>query len=344
MSPLRLLGRVTIAAMTVGLINYVLYCFCNVWLVQLNSNVFSQDDCIVEEAISKAKALVEAHKYIRRFDGKTVVVKVGGSIMDDQAALHSLIEDVCFMDAVGIRPLIVHGGGSGITEAMNTAGLEAQFVQGRRYTDERTLAIAEQVLVRQINQSMVQQVNQFGSKAVGLHSLASCVVFGKRLFLDLPPEDGQSGPSRKVDLGFVGEIDWINAHVLNALLDAGCIPVIAPIGRDASGGKLNINADSVAGHVAAAIQAEKLVLVSDTHGIRTSEDSDSLANHLTRVQIQNLVDQGVIVAGMLPKVEASFIALEAGVPKVHIVDGRISHSLMLEVYTREGIGTEIVLA
>ena len=299
----------------------------------------------MSDAITKAAALVEAHEYIRRFDGKVVVVKVGGSIMDQPESLHSLIQDVCFMDAVGMRPIIVHGGGKKITHAMQTAGLEAQFVQGRRYTDERTLAIVEHVLVNEINTDIVEQINKLGPRAMGLHSLASCVVFAKRLFLEPPVESAESGGAgRKIDLGFVGDVDWINADLINALLEADHVPVIAPIGRDAVGGKLNVNADLVASHVAAAIHAEKLVLVSDTHGIRTSSDPDSLASHLTEQQIRQLVDQGVVTEGMLPKVEASFVALEAGVTKVHIIDGRISHSLMLEVYTQQGLGTEIVLS
>ena len=161
-------------------------------------------------------------------------------------------------------------------------------------------------------------------------------MFAKRLFLD-----GEAG--RKIDIGFVGEIETVNAKLLQALLDAGYLPVIAPISRDAAGGKLNVNADSVAGHVAAAVEADKLVLVSDTHGIRKSADADDLATHLTRDEIEELVDTGIISAGMLPKVEASFTALAGGVKKVHIVDGRIPHSLLLEVYTDSGIGTEIVL-
>ncbi len=304
----------------------------------------------MEDAISKATALVEAYQYIRRFEGKLIVVKVGGSIMDDPQVLGSLIQDVCFMDAVGMHPLIVHGGGSGITQAMQEAGLQAQFVQGRRYTDERTLAIAEHVLVNQVNRSIVEQINALGLKAMGLHSLASCVVFAKRMFLDVPPDpqannsDTPAPTNRKIDLGYVGQVDWVNADLLNALIGAGCIPVIAPIARDPAGGKLNVNADLVAGHVAAAVHAEKLVLVSDTHGIRTSPDNPgSLATHLTKDQIQQLVDQAVITAGMLPKVEAGLTALEAGVAKAHIIDGRIQHSLMLEVYTQKGIGTEIVL-
>ncbi len=290
----------------------------------------------MEDAILKARALTEAGQYIRRFNGKLVVVKVGGSIMDEPESLKSLIGDVCFMAAVGIRPVIVHGGGKAITEAMQEAGLEAQFVQGRRYTDERTLAIAEHVLVSRINQPIVDTVIEFGHKAMGLHSLGSCVIFGKRLFLD-----DESG--RKIDIGHVGEVDWINVDVLRAVIDSGHVPVIAPVARDGSGGKLNINADSVAGQVAAAVKAEKLVLVSDTHGIRTTCDSEDLATHLTEAQIAQLIKDGVIGAGMLPKVEAAITALDAGVTKTHIIDGRIPHSLLLEIYTSSGIGTEIVL-
>jgi acetylglutamate kinase len=163
------------------------------------------------------------------------------------------------------------------------------------------------------------------------------VVFGKRLFL-------QDEQNRKIDVGFVGEVEWVNAELLGAVAESGYIPVIAPIARDRAGGKLNINADSVAGHVAAALRCEKLVLVSDTHGIRTDpDDADSLATHMTEAQIGELIRGGVITAGMLPKVEASITALEAGVNKAHIIDGRIPHSLLLEVYTSSGIGTEIVL-
>lgn len=290
----------------------------------------------MQDAIVKAAALVEAQEYIRRFKDKIIVVKVGGSIMDVPEQLRAVVNDVCFMASVGMRPILVHGGGKGITAAMEQAGLEAQFVQGRRYTDEPTLAIAEHVLVNEINASIGQMVSDLGFRAMGLHSLASCAVFGKRLFLK-----GEQG--RKIDIGFVGEVDWVNADLLHALTQAGVIPIIAPIARDASGSKLNINADSVAGHVAAATRCEKLVLVSDTHGIRLSEDVNDLASHLTRAKIEELIDTGVITEGMLPKVEASFAALDGGVPKAAIVDGRIAHALLLEVYTDQGIGTEIVL-
>ena len=288
------------------------------------------------EAIAKASVLLEAHQYIRQFENKTVVVKVGGSIMDSPESLSGLIKDICFLDAVGIRPVIVHGGGKSISQAMAAEGLQAQFVQGRRYTDDRTLVIAEHVLVNDVNKFICQVIEEYGHAAMPLHSLASCVLFGKRLFLS-----GDEG--RKIDVGYVGEIDWVNAKLLNVLVSSEFIPVIAPIARDRSGSKLNINADSAAGEVAAAVRAEKLVLVSDTHGIRTGDTEDTLASHLTQPDIEQLVRQGVVSSGMLPKVEAAFTALQGGVNKVHIIDGRIPHSLLLEIFSTTGIGTEIVL-
>lgn len=290
----------------------------------------------MQEAIKKAEALIEAHHYIRQFAGKTIVVKVGGSIMDDQEGLGNLLQDVCFMQTVGMNPIIVHGGGKSITQAMTKAGLEAHFVQGRRYTDERTLAIVEHVLVNEINQFITRTISEFGHQAMGLHSLASCVLFGKRLFLT-----GEE--NRKIDIGFVGEIDWVNAELLLAMLQADYIPVIAPIARDRAGGKLNTNADTAAGMVAAAVKAEKLVLLSDIQGIRTGKTADTTATHLNKAQIDGLIDTGIIDSGMLPKVEACFIALEAGVKKAHIIDGRMPHSILLEIFSKEGIGTEIVL-
>ena len=294
----------------------------------------------MQEAINKAAALVEAHQYIRRFLHKTIVVKVGGSIMDKPQTLQKLVVDICFMATVGMRPVIVHGGGKAITGAMQRAGLEAQFVQGHRYTDERTLAIAEHVLVNDVNRSIVDMINEQGHKAMGLHSLSSCVVFADRLFLTASSDKHEK---RRIDVGLVGTITQVNAELLNTILDAGHVPVIAPIVRDGSGGKLNVNADSVAGHVAAALSAEKLVLVSDTHGIRQNDDPESLALHLRRCEIEALIESGQITAGMLPKVEACFVALGGGVQKAHIIDGRIAHALMLEIYTTEGVGTEIVM-
>ena len=290
----------------------------------------------MQEAIEKAKVLVEAYHYIREFEDKVVVIKVGGSIMDEPETLDALLRDVCFLHAVGMRPILVHGGGKSITQAMEASGLEAQFVQGRRYTDERTLAIAERVLVNDVNAHIVQTIRDQGHQSMGLHSLSSCAVFGKRLFLD-----GEAG--RKIDIGFVGEVEQVNAELLEALVVADIVPVIAPIARDAAGGKLNINADSAAGQVAAALSAEKFVLVSDTHGIRTGDGDETLASRLKRNEIEKLIKEEVIGTGMLPKVEACFTALSGGVNRAHIIDGRLPHALLLEIFSKQGVGTMIEL-
>jgi acetylglutamate kinase len=291
----------------------------------------------MEVAINKASALVEALSYIQRFHDKVVVVKVGGSIMDDETALTNLLTDIVFMNYVGMQPVVVHGGGKAINDAMEKAGLQPQWVQGRRYTDERTLAIAEHVLCNNVNRFIVNFVQAQGCEAMGLHSLSSVVLFAKKTFL---PGDG----GRRIDLGLVGEVDRVNERLLRLLVQADSIPVIATIARDDAGGKLNVNADTAAGAVAAAMQAEKLVVVSDTHGIYADvKNPESRISHLSVPQIEQMVQSGQISSGMLPKVEACITALKGGVTKAHIIDGRIPHSLLLEIYTEAGIGTEIVL-
>ena len=295
-----------------------------------------------DTAIRKAAALVEAHQYIQRFRDKIVVVKVGGSVQDDEVKLRALLTDVAFMSGVGMRPVIVHGGGKSITRAMKDSGLEARFVQGRRYTDRATLEIAERVLVEEINRGLVDQLNASGSRAVGLHSRGSCVIFAEKIKLK-EPVTGED-----LDLGYVGQVAEVNTVLLNALCEDGFVPVIAPIalalpGADNGFWKFNVNADTAAARVAAALGAAKLVMCSDTHGIRTGQSDESLASHLTKQQIEDLAADGVIGAGMLPKVEAAFTALTGGVDKVHIIDGRIPHSLLLEIFSATGIGTEIVL-
>lgn len=290
----------------------------------------------MEKAILKAAALIEALGYIQRFHEKVVVVKMGGSLMDDQQAIDRALTDIVFMVTVGIRPIVVHGGGKEITEALTAAGLETRFVQGRRYTDQRTLSIAEHVLCNKVNKRLVDTLTAQGAQAVGLHSLSSGVVFGERMFLN-----GEEG--RRIDIGYVGKITSVNANLLKLLCQADMIPVIAPIAMDKAGSKLNINADDVAGEVAAAVQAEKLVVLSDTHGIRMDQnDPSSLVSELNEAQIQELVSKGVITGGMMPKVNACLRALSGGVKKAHIIDGRIEHSLLLEIYTDKGVGTQIV--
>jgi acetylglutamate kinase len=290
----------------------------------------------MEEAIAKAGALIEAMEYIRRFRGRMVVVKLGGSVLDDTALQKKLVADVAFMATVGMHPIIVHGGGKAITRAMNEAGLEPVWVKGRRYTDERTLTIAEHTLVHKINTPICEMLTELGCEAMGLHSLGSCALFAETLRLE--GEDG-----RKLDVGRVGKVVDVNAQLLVKLCADGTVPVIASVAKDKAGGKLNVNADSAAGMVAAGIQAEKLVVVSDTHGIRTDvNDPESWVSSLNEAQIKEMIDASIITDAMFPKVEACITALDAGVRKAHIIDGRIAHSLLLEIYTDKGIGTQIL--
>ena len=288
----------------------------------------------MEKAIAKANALIDALDYIQRFNNKIVVIKMGGSLMDDETAMNDVLTDVVFMNAVGMRPVIVHGGGKAISNAMEARGLQVQFVQGRRYTDQRSLTVVEHVLCNEINKQIVQVIEALGSAAMGLHTLGSGVLFGEKLFLE---EDG-----RKIDLGAVGQVTHVNAQLIELLCTADTIPVIAPLAQDRAGGKLNCNADTAAGEVAAALKAEKFVVVSDTHGIRSDKDNpDTRVSDCTQADIRQMIQDGIIAGGMLPKVDACLRALEAGVKRAHIIDGRFSHSLLLEIFTSEGVGTLI---
>src|SRR4051812_29691649 len=285
---------------------------------------------MIDAAIPKAEALVEALSYIQRFHDKVVVVKVGGSIMDDEEALSTILADIVFMNYVGMQPVLVHGGGKAINEAMEKSGLVPQWVQGRRYTDDRTIAIAEQVLCNSINKFIVSFIQSQGCEAMGLHSLTSNVLFAEKTYLQ--GEDG-----RRIDLGLVGEVKSVNARLLQLLVQADAIPVIATIARDTAGGRLNVNADTAAGAVAAAMKAEKLVVVSDTHGIRSDpKDPESRVPHLNVAGIQEMVKTGAITSGMLPKVEACITALQAGGGEGDILDGRHPRSPLLGNFHRAG--------
>ena len=289
----------------------------------------------MDEAITKANALIEALSYIRKFTGRVVVVKLGGSLMETDQSQKELLRDVVFMATVGMQPILVHGGGKSISAAMAKAGIEPEFVQGSRYTDERTLAIAEHVLVNQINHTIVSTLTDLGGRAMGLHSLSSCVLFAEKTHLDGPE-------GRRFDMGLVGKITHVNGDLLRVLCSAGMIPVIAPIARDPAGGKLNVNADTVAGTVAVEVAADKLVMMSDTHGIFADPDEpDSQLSRVNQAQVKKLIDGGAIAGGMCPKVEACLQALHGGVGRTHIIDGSFVHSLLLEIYTDKGIGTLI---
>jgi acetylglutamate kinase len=286
----------------------------------------------MQEAITKAAVLIEAMPYIRRFRGKTVVVKLGGSFMDVPEDLDAVCSDIAFMRAVDIDPVVVHGGGKAITRAMEDAGLKARWVNGLRYTGPEELRIVEDVLATDINRQIVGLLEKAGAKAEALTSKTRCALKAERM-------TGADG----ADLGLVGKVISVDALLLRGLCDLGTIPVIAPIGVGAGGEKYNCNADEAASAVARAMGAEKLVNVSDTHGIRErADDEASLLSHICEEDALRLLASGVISGGMIPKVQTILEALKGGVKKAHIVSGRVPHSLLLEIYTDRGVGTEIV--
>ena len=249
----------------------------------------------VQQAIDKANVLIEALPYIQDYYGKIVVVKLGGSVMDDPTAERDLLRDVVFMNYVGMQPIIVHGGGKEINKAMDEAGLEPVFVQGLRYTDDRTLAIAERILCGRINRRIVETLESFGVASSRLEQPVHLRAFRRCLFLT-------GDENRRIDVGYVGKVEEVNARVLRLLCAADTIPVIAPIALDRLGGKLNVNADTAAGHVAATVCAEKLVMVSDTHGVRENKDDpDFFRPSLNRQEIADFMARGVIDKGMKPK-------------------------------------------
>jgi acetylglutamate kinase len=292
-----------------------------------------------EEAIRKADVLIEALGYIRKFHGRFTVIKLGGSVMEDPEALRALLVDVVFMQTVGMRPVVVHGGGKAITGAMERAGLVARFVHGRRYTDDATLEIVARVLAEEINADIERHINKFGGRASGLHHKTHQCLWGRRLML--PGPDGEP-----IDLGRVGEVTEVDVAPIENLCLAGVVPVLPSLAEDEAedGRLLNVNADTAAAAVAMALEAEKLVFLTDTPGILLDRNEPaSLVRSLSPDDCHDLIGRGVIDKGMIPKVEACLQSLEAGVKKTHVIDGRLRHSLLLEMYTDRGIGTEIVL-
>jgi acetylglutamate kinase len=289
----------------------------------------------VTGAVQRAEILMEALPYIQEFHGKTVVIKYGGAAMEQTDLKAPFARDVILLRCVGINPVIVHGGGPQIGAMMKRLGKEPRFVGGMRVTDEETVEIVEMVLVGRINKEIVGLINLHGGKAVGLSGKDGDLVRAHRLGHRLP-----SGET--VDIGLVGEVEAINPAPIRMLQQSGFVPVIAPVGVGAAGETYNINADLVAGHIAAALQAEKLVHLTDVGGIRDQDASTHLST-LTKKDAARLMEAGVIEGGMLPKVESSLRALEGGTAKAHIIDGRIPHAILLELFTREGIGTEITL-
>jgi acetylglutamate kinase len=285
----------------------------------------------------RAQVLTEALPYIREFYGKRLVVKYGGHAMVKEDLKRSFAMDVVLMKYIGVNPVIVHGGGPQIGELMEKLGKVPQFVQGMRVTDAETMDIVEMVLGGKINKEIVGLISQHGGRAIGLSGKDGGLIRASRLRMRQP---GSSEDSPPIDIGMVGKVEDINPHLIQVLDNSGYIPIIAPIGVGDAGESYNINADLVAGEVAAALKAEKLVVLTDVEGIL--DEQKTLISSLKRSEIAKLIEQGVISEGMLPKVEACLTAIDGGVRKAHIIDGRQDHALLLEVFTNRGIGTEIV--
>jgi len=290
---------------------------------------------MIKKSNEKIEGLIEALPFIRQFQNKTLVIKYGGSAMTEEGQ-ETIILDVILMKYVGMRPVIVHGGGPQIDRVIRKMGLEPKFVDGLRVTDAETMRVVEMVLIGEINSNLVSLINRHGGSAVGVNGKDGGLIKARKI------EYAKSGPEgiERIDLGQVGEVVQIDPRLLVTLEEAGFMPCIAPIGSDEEGHTYNINADSVAGEVAAALGAEKLILLSDTEGIL--DGTGHLIPTLNRNRIRELIQEGVISRGMLPKVEACLRALDGGVKKAHIINGKVPHSLLLEVFTEKGIGTEIL--
>ena len=289
----------------------------------------------MQQAINKANILMEALPYIKTFKNKTFVIKFGGNAMVDPALSHSFALDIILLNYVGIRPVIVHGGGPQIGEFMDRLGMETKFVDGLRVTDKNTIEIVEMVLVGKINKEIVGHINQNGGKAVGLSGKDGNLLMAEKIWLK-----DKNDPLKKVDIGMVGEVKSVNPNVINTLDTAQFIPVIAPLGAGEDGETYNINADTAAGEIASALKAEKLILLTDVEGVK--DKNDNLLSTLTEQETEKSIETGAISGGMIPKVNCCCKALDKGVSKAHIIDGRVEHAVLLEIFTDVGIGTQIV--
>jgi acetylglutamate kinase len=284
--------------------------------------------------LARTEALIEALPFIQKYRGQLFVIKYGGSAMEDEHTVERLLRDVVFLEAVGINPVLIHGGGKSISTRMREAGLKPRFVNGLRVTCTKSIEIVEQVLDGVLNPKIVTTINEFGGSAVG--------VSGKTVFRakKLPP---QRDEKEEVDLGWVGEVNDLFVNEVRQIVAAEKVPVISPIGMDDFGNILNVNADTAAGAIASALGASKIIYLSDVLGImRDPKQPDSLISTLNISGVRKLMAEGIIEGGMVPKVESAIGAIEKGASKVHLVDGRIAHSLLLEIFTNSGVGTEIV--
>ena len=283
---------------------------------------------------ARAEALIEALPYIQKFRDQLFVIKYGGSAMEDDAVIDRLLRDVVLLEAVGINPVLIHGGGKAISQRMREAGQKPRFVNGLRVTDAAAISIVEEILDGVINPDIAARLVKSGGKAVGIHGKK--VLVGRKLPL-------QKEGAHDVDMGFVGEVVEVRLAEVEDAIRHGAVPVISPLARDAGGVVYNINADIAAGSIAGRLKAAKMIYVSDVPGLmRDQNDRGSLIPSVTREQIENLVADGNITGGMIPKVESAIHALKQGVKKVHFIDGRTPHAVLIEVFSNAGIGTEIV--
>ena len=293
----------------------------------------------IKSFIERAEILIEALHYIRRFYNKTIVIKYGGHAMVDEELKDLFARDVVMMKYIGIHPVVVHGGGPQIGDFLKKLGKDSRFVQGMRVTDEETMNIVEMVLVGNVNKEIVGLINRHGGKAVGLSGKDGNLIQAEKYYLS--EEKAKDTPPEIIDIGLVGKVKNIHADLITSLEKDGFIPVIAPTGVGDHGETYNINADIVAGEVAAALRAEKLVLLTDVEGVL--DGSGNLINTMTNDEVKGMIQSGIIKGGMYPKVKCCMKALNGGVKKAHIVDGRLKHAILLEVFTDMGIGTEIVM-
>ena len=292
----------------------------------------------MKDIIRKADILLEALPYMRKFRSKTIVIKYGGNAMVTANLQSNFARDVTLLRYIGIKPVIVHGGGPQIGQTLAKMGKETRFVRGHRVTDEETMDIVEMVLGGKVNKEIVGLIQKHGGRAVGLTGKDGGLFTAQKIFLEEMPEGG--GAPEIIDPGRVGKVASVNPEIVQRMDDGDFIPVIAPVGVDEEGNTFNINADSLAGSLAGALKAEKLLLMTDVPGI--TDEGGELISSLDRETITQMVASGVVHGGMIPKVEAAVSALLAGVSKVHIVDGRVEHAVLLEIFTQTGIGTEIL--
>jgi len=294
----------------------------------------------MNSGMDRARILIEALPYIREFNGQIMVIKYGGHAMVDPKLKKGFALDITLMKYVGLKPVVVHGGGPQIGELLHKLSIESSFVAGHRVTDEKTMDVVEMVLAGKVNKEIVSTINQHGGQAVGLSGKDGNLIVAKKLKLQSGAGAKADDPPEIMDIGLVGEVVSVNTRIITTLIENQFIPIIAPVGVGKDNETYNINADLVAGHIASSLKARKLILLTDIEGVL--DDHDNLVSSLTIQDAERMTARGVIKEGMIPKLQCCIEALKGGVEKVHIIDGRKEHALLLEIFTDEGVGTEII--